>query len=331
MEPRHRRNGADADAFAPGVRADTRHDPRAAEDVADTPVRRLAQIAGDQGGKLSRADLLGAGLSSTTISRWVSHGRLRRDGPGVYTLGHRAGPAHAGLIAALHAARGNGTLGFHAAAWVDGYGPKVAPPYDVILPRNSSGRSGLLRPHWRDLRPGERIVRHGLPITSAPQTMLDLATVLDDADLEQRMAEAVMAGRTTLRALGAAAHIRPGAVKVRAILEAERGPALTKSDAEALLRRLLREAALPMPSFNVSVFGRSIDAFWAAERLALEVDSLRFHRHRAKFERDRRKALDLEARGVRVLRVTATQLLGEPLLVIGRVAAALALSAPVSA
>lgn len=287
----------------------------------------LARIAAGQGGRLRTRQLLGAGLSSAAISRWAAAGRLHDEGRGLWSLGHRAAPVRGPLAGALLAVAGRATLGFGAAAWVDGFGPAVDPPFDVLVDPSASGRVPTVRPHRVRLADEERRLRHGLAITTAARTLLDLATVLPGDRLETVMAEALVQNRVTLRGIDAIATGRRGAPALRTVLERERGPALTRSEIEVILRRLVRASALPAPVFNTRVLGHSIDAFWPERRLALEVDSLRFHRHAGKFERDRRKGLDLEAAGIRVLRASALTVRDEPLMVIARLASALTLAA----
>ena len=116
---------------------------------------------------------------------------------------------------------------------------------------------------------------------------------------------------------------RKGAARMRGVLKAEGEPGLTRSEAERILRRLLRSAGLPLPQTNARVAGVEVDFLWPKERVVIEVDSWRFHGHRRAFERDRKKDLTLEAAGYRVFRITATQLEREPFLVIAQVARAL--------
>ena len=58
----------------------------------------------------------------------------------------------------------------------------------------------------------------------------------------------------------------------------------------------------------------------ARERLIVEVDGYTFHGGRAAFERDRERDAELQAEGLRVMRVTWRQLVAEPKAVVGRLA-----------
>jgi very-short-patch-repair endonuclease len=74
--------------------------------------------------------------------------------------------------------------------------------------------------------------------------------------------------------------------------------------------------------------GFQVDALWPDLRLVVEVDGHRFHGGRRAFEADRKRDATLVAHGYTVIRFTAAQLRDEPLIVIGQLAAALALATP---
>lgn len=59
---------------------------------------------------------------------------------------------------------------------------------------------------------------------------------------------------------------------------------------------------------------------WRRDRLVVEIDGFAFHSTRAAFERDRRRDADLQARGLKVMRVTWRQIVEEPEATLLRVA-----------
>ncbi len=59
---------------------------------------------------------------------------------------------------------------------------------------------------------------------------------------------------------------------------------------------------------NVRLRGYEVDALWPVQRVAVEVDSLEFHRSPSAFEHDRAKGAALAAAGLSVVRVTWHQL-----------------------
>jgi very-short-patch-repair endonuclease len=113
-----------------------------------------------------------------------------------------------------------------------------------------------------------------------------------------------------------------GAPKLRRILTD--APGLTLSQAERILRRLLREGNLPQPITNHPIGRYRADFAWPDHRLIVEYDGFSTHAHRKAFHHDRRRNAELTAKGWSVMQVTADQLQDEPLAVIARVAEALA-------
>ncbi len=59
-----------------------------------------------------------------------------------------------------------------------------------------------------------------------------------------------------------------------------------------------------MPWLKERSATHEVDAFWAAERLAVQVDGFEFHRTRRDRERDAASDADLELGGMRVIRFT---------------------------
>lgn len=119
---------------------------------------------------------------------------------------------------------------------------------------------------------------------------------------------------------------RHGTPALRALLDDDRKPALTRSEAEARLLALLRAADLPPTATNERVGRHEVDFVWHAQRLVVEVDGYAYHGHRAAFERDRLRAAELQACGYKVMRITWRQIEARPEAVIARLTKALALS-----
>lgn len=114
-----------------------------------------------------------------------------------------------------------------------------------------------------------------------------------------------------------------GTDRLRSLLNGEAEPALTRSQAEARLLGLIRQAGLPFPKTNTRVAGFEVDFLWASEGLVLEVDGFAYHSSARMFERDRRRDAVLMAARLRVMRVTWRQIVHEPVAVIVRLTRAL--------
>jgi len=194
----------------------------------------------------------------------------------------------------------------------------------TVVGRKVRSRVGIRVHRTSDLPPTDIRLLDGLPVTSPARTILDLAAIGFD-DLERAVSEAharKLIGRAKLQELLERARGRRGVGALRAIVEAEKS-GFTRSKAERLLRRLIRDAGLPQPLSNTRVAGFEVDILWPEHKLIVEFDSWGFHGHRAAFERDRRKGAALVAAGYRVIRITWRQLNDGPLAVAAMLGAAL--------
>ena len=59
-----------------------------------------------------------------------------------------------------------------------------------------------------------------------------------------------------------------------------------------------------MPAMNVWVEGYEVDAWFPYERLVVELDIYRFHKHRGAFESDRKRDATMLAAGLDTVRIT---------------------------
>lgn len=111
------------------------------------------------------------------------------------------------------------------------------------------------------------------------------------------------------------------------VAEREDGSGLSRSDGEIAMWEALLASGLPRPERNVRLQDYEVDFLWRELRVIVEVDSYQHHLRKASFESDRAKDAALEARSYTVLRFTANQIGREPLAVISRITAVLALAA----
>ncbi|MDQ4048527.1 MAG: DUF559 domain-containing protein [Actinomycetota bacterium] len=277
---------------------------------------------------MTRGQLVAAGFSNGTIGRWVEAGRLQRLHRGVYVLGHRALAPWARELAAVLAV-GEGAIVSHlSAAAVWGMRPEAPRLVDVTVPDRKLGHRDGIRTH-RSTRITARDVTslQTLPVTTPERTLVDFAGLADTPELERalegaRLRKAI--SEPKLRAAVGRAGQTAGAASVRAILEAEGEPALTRSKAERLARALIRTAGLPSPQVNSRVAGYEVDLCWPRHGVIVEIDSYRFHSSRDAFERDRLKQIRLDAAGFTVLRLTWRRLAREPEAAVADLAGALA-------
>jgi len=166
------------------------------------------------------------------------------------------------------------------------------------------------------LVPTDREEREGIPVTSLPRTLLDLAIrsrpdqldrLLEHAE-ERGLLDLVAAEELLARAGG---HRGRGPLR-RALALYRPDPSFTRSRFERQFRRHVRAAGLPAPSMNFGVAGYELDAYWPEIRFAVELDLFETHGSRAAFERDRLRQEELKLLGIEMIRVTRPRLEREP-------------------
>jgi very-short-patch-repair endonuclease len=275
---------------------------------------------------VTRGDLVAAGVSADGLCRRVKAGRLHRVHPGVFAVGHPALPPLGPELAALFACGPGAVLSHRSAAALWRLLPPAQPPVDVTVLHRRGPARGIRLHRSSVLRPAEVRIREGLRVTSPARTLVDLAAT-DAAAFVHAFDEAIVARLLTRADLDLALSTpRRGTRALRAALDA--GPAPTRSAAERRLLDVVAKAGLPRPRTNVRVGRHEVDAWWAAERLVVEVDGYAAHTTRRAFEADRIRDAELQAAGHRVLRITWRQLHDRPHAVAARLAVALALGQP---
>jgi very-short-patch-repair endonuclease len=269
--------------------------------------------------------LTGVGLTESAVNRRAAKGALHRVHRGVYLVGHEALAPLARETAALLAAGPRAVISHSSAAHLWNFAPagEVGVHVTVIGTRRRS-RPGLIMHSASNLEPRDIRRLHDLPVTAPARTLFDLAAT-GYRDLDRAFGDAhaqrLVTAREIERLLDRTGP-RAGSRALRSLLS-DNASGFTRSEAERLLRALLRSANLPLPRFNARVAGYEVDAFWPEHRLVIEVDGYAYHGHRAQFERDRRKDLALTAAGYRVIRISWRQLTQEPFALIAVISAAL--------
>ncbi len=268
---------------------------------------RLERVASRQSGRVTWAQLSGLGIPRTVVTRWIRDGYLHRLFPRVYAVGHRARSTEADLAAALLYAGPGAMLSHTTAAWWLGLIDRRPQLIQVSTPRRCRSRPGV-RVHRR--RAYDRIWHNGFPVTTVPQTLIDLAVDASLRTVRRALAKADYARILDVPAIqGQLGPGRPGSAKLRtALREHEPRLARTKSHLETIFVEISEEAGFPLPEINVYIAGWEVDALWREERIAVEIDGYGNHRSPAQVRRDRRKDLALRAVGVIPLRYSDEQL-----------------------
>lgn len=291
---------------------------------------RIDAVARTQHSRMSRVQLLDAGVSRGAIRRRLQSGRLVRVHSGVYALAGTADIPLADETAALLACGDGAVLSHHSAVTLWGLRPGTARPVHVTLTgtRGRPSLVGVVVHRSRTLTPADLTVHHGLPVTSPARALLDASPSVTDRDVERLLDEGLFALRIlTLADIGevlARAGTHPGRARLRRASANHIVPTRTDSPPEEALLNLIRAAGLPEPETQAYVLSYRLDFYWPALRLAVEVDAYGTHGSPARFESDRRRdARLLTERGIVVLRVTRAAIEDRPFEVLGLLARAI--------
>src|SRR3954454_9059475 len=274
-----------------------------------TVERELARIARGQHGVATRAELLKAGLTAAQIDGRVAGGSLIPQHRGVYRVGHCAPSVEARYLAAVRACGEGAVLSGRAAAHLLGLvkgrapQPEVTAPTERRVPGVRTRRSRVL----------EATTVHGIPITTVPRTLVDMAADLDIDELARACHEAGVRYRTTpaqVEAVLARRPRSPGAGNLRAVMRGDARVTLSKLERRFL--ELLREHDLPLPQTNKPAGSHRVDCRWPEYRVTVELDSYRYHNSRRAWEQDRRREREVHAREDELRRYTWGDVFEDP-------------------
>ncbi|MEA2219634.1 MAG: hypothetical protein QOJ35_2260 [Solirubrobacteraceae bacterium] len=273
----------------------------------------VARKAASQHGHVTTRQLLQAGADKDCIHRWLADGRLYRVHRGVYAVGH-PGRSMLGDYMAAVLACGHGPALSHAPAehvlkLVRG----TAPPPEVTVPTTAQRRRpGIVIHRVRELLVLDVWERHGIPITSVPRTLLDVAPRRSPAELARACHEAWIRHRVRPHHIQACIARNPGKPGAAKLLRAL-GTDVTLSALEDAFLALLRTHRLPLPRTNIDRHGDRVDCHWPHLDLTVVLLSYTFHAARAAFEADvaRRRRSDHLAFTYGDVHERPTQTLGE--------------------
>jgi very-short-patch-repair endonuclease len=278
-----------------------------------TADRVLAALAERQHGVVGRQQLLVAGITSRAIEERLGR-RLHPIHRGVYAVGYRALRVEGRWMAAVLASGPGAMLSHFTAGQHWGLIARSGRTPEVTRPKHFRARRGI-RAHRSPVPEDEQTVVDGIPVTTIPRTILDLAAVASPRLLERAFNEVEVQGLTdplSIPDLLARYPRRQGSSALRAFLERARFDGVTKNDLEEGFVSLVDSYGLPRPRFNadISVGGRflCVDCLWQPERLIVELDGRETHGTRRAFESDRERDRLLIADGWQVMRVTWRQL-----------------------
>jgi hypothetical protein len=246
----------------------------------------IARIGDRQHGRISREQLLAAGVDRNRISRWIADGRLRRVHVGIYAVGHVAASVDGDYMAAVLAGGPGAVLSHRAAAYKLGLLRGAPRPPEVTIPTTAHRRRpGIVIHRVSVLHVLDTAMLDAIPITIVPRTVLDLAPATKCTELTRICHEAWIRHRTTPEQIAACVArnpAKPGARQLRDAL----GTDVTLSFLEDAFLALLTTHGLPRPRTNIDHRGDKVDCHWPDLDLTIELLSYRFHATRQAFEHD---------------------------------------------
>lgn len=263
---------------------------------------------------VARRQLALLGLSGSAVERRIADATLHPLHRGVYAVGHTALTQRSRWMAATLAGGGGAVLSHRSAAALWNI-VTTSGAIEVTRP-TKGGRIEGVRLHAASLAPDELTLHEGIPVTTVPRTLLDLAAVLPPSRLARALHEAELlrlADAVPLAALLARHPGRRGTAALRALLAEEAlDTQITRSPLEDDFLAFAREHRLPRPETNVLLEGLEVDVLYRAARLVVELDGRAAHATTEAFERDRARDRTLAAAGWHVVRLTRRQLRDEP-------------------
>jgi very-short-patch-repair endonuclease len=156
----------------------------------------------------------------------------------------------------------------------------------------------------------------GIPVTSVPRTLLDLAASARGQVLARAIEDAERNGIFDLGAVDRVLAENKGARGANrlklALIEYRPLPDWTRSEFEDEFFRQLRKAGLPLPAVNNWVAGHEVDCVYYEQKLVIELDGGNYHHTTAARERDPQRDIDLQLARYDVIRVTDKRLARDP-------------------
>jgi hypothetical protein len=272
----------------------------------------IAEIAVNAHGVVTRKRLLGNGVTPAQIRQRLARGSLHRVHPGVYLVGHRAPNVEARYLAAVMACGERALLCGRAGGHLWGL-LKGPPPCPEIIALAKRRVAGVVTHRVRRIPAEEAGRSRGIPVTTVPRTLVDLAGVLSEPALGRACHEAEVRFETTPDQVEVVLARHPnarGARTLRRILRGETPISLSRLEAAFLSR--LQVANLALPETNRLAGGRRVDCRWPRDGLTVELDSYRYHGSRHAWERDRRREREAYARGDEFRRYTWRDVFEQP-------------------
>lgn len=269
--------------------------------------RNVSELMRRQLGLVTHRQALEHGLESHQVDWLVRSHKWQVVIRGVYAVeGTRLDWYQRALAACLSVEpSGVATLASAAHLWeLDGF---RQPPAVIDIATHKQVRRMAKGTKWHIVEHFDRrdvIVKRGVPVTSLPRTLVDLAGTVTEVMLEIAL-DSALRRKPKWRGwiesdLARFSRRRHGMVTLRRLLD-RRAP-VTDSPLEVMVRRLVWAAGLPTPLGPYAVKERGqqiacVDFAWPERRLAIQAQGYQFHHGRQRFEVDLKQISQLQSYG----------------------------------
>jgi hypothetical protein len=251
---------------------------------------RVGRQAAKQAGNVARYQLRWLGIERGAIESWLASSYLIPVLPAVFRVGHAASSRESDLWAAVLYARVGAALSHGTAAHWRGlinYPPREI---HVTTPHQVRSLPGIVV-HGRR-RNLDRCLCNGIPVTSIPQTMLDLASTHEHNVIRHALAQLDFRHDLHIPELIAiTGHGKPGSAKLKlAIVDHQPKLAFVNGKLEFDWLVWLEERGIrPLPAYKDVVAGYEVDCHWPEHGLVVELDGLDNHSSPAQMKLDHEK------------------------------------------
>jgi hypothetical protein len=285
-----------------------------------TQPSHILKIAANQGGIIRLDQALESGLTARMVKRRVACGEWQQESRAVYRIIDMDRPLDRAraAVAALP-----GAVASHETAAKLHTVPRVNSDAVVVTvhARTTHSFPGVAVRRTLDLAESHITVIDGLPTTTIPRTIIDLAADLHPRHVEAIVDDLVLDRRLCMEELdtlvrSVARRGKPGSTHLRAIVDSRLESGIpSASKLERLGLALLLAADLPRPvteyspSWNPTI---RFDAAYPGERIAIEWDSKRWHGNDRSFQADRTRDRISLLHGWRVFRFTWSDVAERP-------------------
>lgn len=287
--------------------------------------------ASKQGGVITRDQALRCGLSPSAIKHRLQLGRWTVISRSVYRLIDMTDSQN--LIRAAIAVLPDSVVSHEAAAETHSIRRvRRGIACVTVHTRTTHAFPGVTVHRNHDLAPSHTLMREGLPVTTLPRTVIDLASILHPEHTRDIVIDLITEKRLTTAAVrtvfdDTARRGKPGSTAIREILtERGDGPSSNASELERRGLAVLLNGGLPEPHLEFPIpwdTNRRFDASYPELRIAIEWDSRTWHLRAGAFERDRARDRSALLHGWSVYRFTWEDVTSRPSLVVQTISTAI--------